>query len=400
VWGPGLVLSVFLLLTVSGCTDPDERDAAEGPTAPARQVTTVAVTERPFERVVAVTGTLAAEEQVVLAFKVAGQVGEVTVDLGSPVRRGQVVARLIPTDFELRLAQAEAALAQARARLGLSPDGEGDDAVELENAPLARQRRAMLTEARLNRDRTRTFVERGISPRASLESAEAAVEVAEGQYQDALEEIRNRQGMLAQRRSELQLARQQLQDTVIRAPIDGAVRERQVTPGEYRAAGTPVMTIVRTDPLRLQLSVPERSIGALQPGLPVRVTVEGDTRTHEGRLARIGAALEETNRTLPVEAVVDNATGALRPGQFAAADIVVTSDETVMVVPVDAVVTFAGVQRVLTVVDGRARERRVRVGRRDGDLLEIVEGLSSGDVVIRSPGDLVDGAPVRSRDTE
>ena len=398
--GPRLLLSLLLSLTISGCVEPDEREGSGPALPPARPVTTVIVSERPFERVVAVTGTLAAEEQVVLAFKVAGQVGDVAVDLGSPVRRGQVVARLIPTDFELRLGQAEAALAQARARLGLSPDGDGGDAVEPENAPLARQRRAMLNEARLTLDRTKTFVERGISPRASLDSAEAAVEVAEGQYLDAIEEIRNRQAILAQRRSELQLARQQLQDTVLRAPIDGAVRERQVTPGEYRAAGTPVLTIVRTDPLRLQLSVPERSIGALQAGLPVRVTVEGDGRTHEGRLARIGAALDETNRTLPVEAVVDNASGALRPGQFASADIVVTSEDTAMVVPSDAVVTFAGVQRVLTVVDGRAHEQRIRVGRRDGDQVEVVEGLSSGDVVIRSPGDLVDGAPVQPRDTE
>jgi RND family efflux transporter MFP subunit len=258
----------------------------------------------------------------------------------------------------------------------------------------------MLNEARLNRDRTRTFVERGISPRASLDTAEAAVEVAEGQYLDALEEIRNRQAVLAQRRSELQLARQQLQDTVLHAPIEGAVRERQVTPGEYRAAGTPVLTIVRTDPLRLQLAVPERSIGALRPGLAVRVTVEGDTRRHEGRLARIGAALDETNRTLPVEAVVENPAGALRPGQFASADIVVSSDETAIVVPADAVVTFAGVQRVLIVVDGAARERRIQVGRRDGDEVEVLEGLTSGDVVIRAPGDLVDGSPVQARRAE
>ena len=361
---------------------------------------TVTVSERPFERLVSVTGTLAAEEQVILAFKVAGQVGEVAVDLGSPVRRGQVVARLIPTDFELRLGQAEAALAQARARLGLSPDGEGGDTVEPENAPLARQRRAMLSEARLNRDRTKTFVDRGISPRASLDSAEAAVEVAEGQYLDALEEIRNRQAILAQRRSELQLARQQLQDTVLRAPIDGAVRERQVTQGEYRAAGTPVLTIVRTDPLRLQLAVPERSIGELQTGLPVRVSVEGDTRTHEGRLERIGAALDETNRTLPVEAVVDNRSGALRPGQFATADIIVSREDTAVVVPSDAVVTFAGVQKVLTMRDGKAREQRIRTGRRDGDQVEVVEGLRSGEIVIRLPGDLVDGAAVQPRNAE
>ena len=400
VRGPSRILPLALSLVISACAEPAEREPPDAAFAPVRPVTTIAVSERPFERIIAVTGTLAAEEQVALAFKVAGQVGDVTVDLGSIVRQGEVVARLIPTDFELRLRQAEAALAQARARLGLSPDGEGGDAVEPERAPLARQRQAMLNEARLNRDRTRTFVERGISPRASLDSADAAVEVAEGQYLDAIEEIRNRQAVLAQRRSELLLARQQLQDTVLRAPIDGAVRERQVTPGEYRAPGTPVITIVRTSPLRLRLAVPERVIGALRPGLAVRVGVEGDPHTHDGRLARIGAALDETNRTLPVEVVVSNRDGALRPGQFATADIVAGSDDTAMVVPSDAVVTFAGVQKVLTVRDGKAREQRIRTGRRDGDQVEVVDGLSRGDIVIRSPGDLVDGVPVQPRIAE
>jgi RND family efflux transporter MFP subunit len=290
-------------------------------------------------------------------------------------------------------------LAQARVRLGLSTDGV-EDAVDVENTALVRQRKAVLQEARLNRDRTRTFVERGISPRASLDSAEASLEVAEGQLQDALEEIRNRQGVLAQRRSELDLARQQLQDTVLRSPIDGAVRERQVTAGDYRTAGTPVMTIVRTHPLRLQLSVPERETQGLKPGLSVRVSVEGDSRRHDGRLARIGAAIDETNRTLPVEAVVANADDVLRPGQFATADIVVSSDDRALVIPIDAIVTFAGVQKVLTIKDGKAREMRIRTGRREGDQVEVVEGLAEGEVVIRMPGDLVDGAAVQAARSE
>jgi RND family efflux transporter MFP subunit len=249
-------------------------------------------------------------------------------------------------------------------------------------------------EARLNRDRMKTFVERGLSPRASLEAAEAALEVAEGQQQDALEEIRNREGLLAQRRSEVEIARQQLRDTVLRSPIDGAVRERQVTMGDYRAPGTPVLTIVRTDPLRLQLAVPEREASDLKAGLTVKVRVEGDATEHEGRLERIGAAIDETNRTLPVEAVVPNTRDLLRPGQFATAEIIVSDSDRALVIPSDAVVTFAGVQKVLTVKDGRAHEQRVRLGRRQGERVEVVEGLAGGEVVIRDPGDLVDGVAV------
>jgi RND family efflux transporter MFP subunit len=393
-----LLLSAALLEAACG----ESRPAAAGagaPDAAPRQVKTVAIRTQPLTRTITVTGTLAAEDQVSLAFKVAGRVDKVQVDLGSLVKEGQVVATLVPTDYELRVRQAEASLIQARVRLGLSPEGDSDT-IDPENTALVRQRRAVVQEARLNRDRMKTFFDRGLSAKATLESAEASLEVAEGQYQDALEEIRNRQGVLAQRRSELEIARQQLQDTVLRAPLDGAVRERQVSMGEYRGPGTPVMTIVRTHPLRLKLAVPERETAALRPGLPVRVSVEGDTRQYDARLERIGAAVDETNRTLPIEAVVPNPQDVLRPGQFATADIVVSQRDAALVVPREAIVTFAGVQKVLIIKDGRAHEQRIRTGRRDGERLEIVEGLRDGDVVIRDPGNLVDGARVQVTSAE
>ncbi len=247
---------------------------------------------------------------------------------------------------------------------------------------------------KVNQERVKTFVERGISSKASLDDANAAVEVAEGQYQDALEEIRNRQGVLSQRRAELDIARQQLEDTVLRSPISGAVRERQVTEGEYRTTGTPILTIVRTDPLRLRVAVPERDVTGLRPGQEVRVHVQGDEHAHDGRLARIGAAIDENNRTLPVEAVVENHDGTIRPGQFATADIVVSRGERALMVPAASLVSFAGVQRVVLVQNGKAHEQRVRVGRREGEDVEVLDGVKSGDVVILAPGDLTDGTAV------
>ena len=382
------------MVLASACGGPSQRVAADTAAAP-REVSVVTAALEPLERTVSVTGTLAAEEQVALSFKVTGRVHELNVDLGSPVRRGQVLARLTPTDFELRLQQAEAALQQARARLGLPPSG-GDTTVNAENTALVRQSRALRDEARLTRDRMKTFVDRGISSRADLDAAEAQLEVADGKYQDALEEIRNREAVLAQRQSELALARQALEDTSLRSPIDGAVRERQVTVGEFRSTGTPVLTIVRTDPLRLRVAVPERAASALRTGQSVRVRIEGDDATYQGKLVRLGAAIEEDNRTLPVEAAVANPQGALRPGMFASADIVVDRADRAVVVPSEAIVTFAGVQKVLVVKDGKAVEQRVRTGRRNADRVEIVDGVKAGDVVIVKPGDVVDGVPVRA----
>ena len=397
----GTVALVLIATALAGsaCSEAPRRDARSEEESGPRPVTTSVVAEEPFARSITVTGTLAAEDQVALGFKVAGRVAEVDVDLGSPVKQGQVVARLDPTDFELRVRQAEAALVQARVRLGLTAEGNDTD-IDPEKTALVRQRRAVSQEARLNHERMKTFVERGLSPKASLDAAAAALEVAEGQYQDALEEIRNREGVLAQRLSELEIARQQLRDTVLQSPLDGAVRERRVAVGEYLASGAPVLTVVRTHPLRLQLSVPERDTSGLKAGQPVVVRVEGDNTGHDGRLERIGAAIDETNRTLPVEAMVPNAGDVLRPGQFATAEIIIDDTDRALVVPRDAIVTFAGVQKVLTVKDGHAREQRIRTGRRDTERVEVLEGVRAGDVVIREPGDLVDGSPVQVGDSE
>jgi multidrug efflux pump subunit AcrA (membrane-fusion protein) len=126
----------------------------------------------------------------------------------------------------------------------------------------------------------------------------------------------------------------------------------------------------------------------------VELTVEGDPAKHEGRVVRLSPAIAESNRTLLIEAEVPNARGLLRPGSFAKADIVVEAGQKIVTVPADSIVTFAGIEKVLTVADGKAVEMRVRTGRRVGDRVEIIEGISIGNRVIVQPGNLVGGQPV------
>lgn len=344
-------------------------------------------------RTVEVTGTLAADEQVELAIKVAGRLDRLLVDLGSPVRQGQVVARLAPADFELGVDQAASALAQARARLGLPAQGP-DREVDPAETAVVKQAAATLHQAQLTRDRTANLFKDGLVPRSELDAAEAALAVAEGRYQDGVEEAHNRQGLLAQRRSELGLARQRLADSVLTAPFDGMIRERRASSGDYVAAGQPIAVLVRVDPLRLRLAVPEREAAAVRPGQEVRLTLEGDPQTYAGRVARVSPAISEENRTLAVEAEIPNPGGRLRPGSFAHAAIVTRPDEPAVLVPASAVVSFAGVTRVLGVADGKAVEKRVQIGRKVGDRVEVTEGLAAGEPVVLQPGSLVDGDPV------
>jgi len=393
-------LSASLLaaaLAPSGCQDAPSQAAAPAADparqTPPRAVRVVPAAEETADQRIGATGTLAADEQVVLGTKVAGRVAELPIDLGSPLKRGQVIARLDPTDAQLRVDQSVAGLQQARARLGLSPDGT-DDRVDVEQSALVKQARAVLDEAKLTRERMEKLLHQGLVAQAQLDAAISSLGVAEGKYQDSLEEVRNRQAVLLQRRSELELARQQLADTVVTSPIDGAVFERRASVGEYLAAGAPVATIVKLHPLRLKLAVPERDSATVRVGQSVFVTVDGVQGEHTGKVARISPAISEQSRTLLIEAEVPNERSALRPGAFAKADIVLSSAVRVITVPATAVVTFAGVEKVLTVDKNKAAERRVQTGRRHGDRIEIVAGLPAGTPVVAEPGNLTSGQPV------
>jgi RND family efflux transporter MFP subunit len=394
-WRDPLATAALLLpIALAGCGGDQSATAViENSPAP-RQVKIATAVEAKVARTVSATGTLAAEDQVVLGTKVIGRLGEISVDLGSRVRKGQAIARIDPSDYRLRVDQAEAALQQARVRLGLPAEGKSDK-IDPEQTSVVLQAAAALKEARLTHDRMAKLWEGNYIARAELDAAVAQLAIAEGQYQNALEEARIRQGLLFQRRSELEIARQQLADTVIVSPMDGAVSERQGSVGQYLIAGAPVVTLVRMDPLRLRLAVPERQAGTVRVGQTVELTLEGDTHKYFGRVARLSPVFLENNRTLLIEAEVPNANGILRPGSFAKADIVIEAGEQIVTVPRDSIVTFAGIEKVLTVSEGKTVEKRVRTGRRLGEQVEIVEGIAAGNEVIVQPGNLVAGQPVR-----
>jgi RND family efflux transporter MFP subunit len=390
-------LALGLTLLLSGCQGQGsvgaEEQKSKAAAPPAREVKVTPAAERTVARTVSATGTLAADDQVVLGTKVAGRLAEITVDLGTRVKKGQVIGKLDQNDFKFRMEQAEASLQQARVRLGLSATGS-DERVDPEQTAIVRQARAMLDDARLTRDRSIRLAQQELIARAQLDTAEAGLQVAEGRYQDALEEVRNRQAVIAQRRSELDLARQQLTDTVILSPLDGVVSLKQASVGEYLAAGTPIATMVRVHPLRLRVPVPEREGVGVRAGHAVTLTVEGDPTVYRGRVVRLSPIVQEQNRTLMVEAEVPNERGFLRPGSFARVDIMTEVSQPVVSVPASAIIVFAGVEKVLIVRQGKTAEVRVTTGRRLGEDVEIVEGLKRGDPVVSRPGNLVGGQAV------
>jgi RND family efflux transporter MFP subunit len=390
-----LVLFLLTLLFSTACKSDypaSQRQGRPGDAKAARQVKTARVEQTPFGEAVTVNGTLAAFDQTVASVKVPGRLRTITVDLGSVVRRGQLIGQVEPQDYNFRLQQAEASLAQARARVGLSPDGR-DDRVNPEQTGTVRQARAVLDEARVSRDRGARLVEQGVIARSEFDSLDATYKVALSRYQDAIEEIRNRQALVSQRRSELALARQQLSDTAVYAPMDGIVQEKRASVGEYLAAGAPVVNIVRMDPLRLRAEVPEREATNVRSGQNVRVTIDGDSSIYVGQIMRLSPVIAQQTRMLLVEADVRN-NGRLRPGAFARAEIVTDDAKMAVTVPTNSVVTFAGIEKVIVVQNGKALEKPVTTGRRNGEWTEIVAGVNVGDQVVVDPGNLQSGQAV------
>jgi RND family efflux transporter MFP subunit len=384
----GSLLLAFLVGAACQRTPPEREKVG----ASARDVRLVPVEPRSIDRVIEITGTLAADEQASVAVKVAGKIASVSIDLSSKVAQGDPIAQIDPTDYRLRVEQVAASVSQARVQLGLPPEGK-DDTVDIDATAVVRQAAATLDEAKTSRARAESLARDGLATGAERDAAEATFLRAETTVQSAREEVRLRLAALRQRRSELRLAEQALADTLVRAPIAGVVQARRVDTGEYVAAGAPVADIVRIDPLRLKLVVPEREAQSIVAGQVVNVVVDGDPKRYSGLIARLSPSLDQQNRTLLVEADIKNP-GNLRPGMLARAEIVVGSKPSA-VVPTSSVVTFAGVDKVIVVDAGKAVEKKVTTGKRLGDRTEILFGIKLGDRVVLSPGSLQQGQAVR-----
>ena len=387
----------------AACQSSDAKPRAEAPgarpvEAQAREVRLAPVAPATFEEVIEVSGTLAADDQVLLATKVPGRLATIEIDMASPVKQGQLIAQIETTDYEFGVQQAQAALGQARAQLGLSAAGRVGQ-LDVETTAVVRQAQATLEEARANATRLDKLAEEGLTPQADVESARATLLRAEASLDSAREEVRLRQAQVRQRESELAIARQRLEDTAIRSPLDGFVQARRASRGEYLAAGAPVAEVVRIDPLRLRLAVPEREATGLRSGQGVRVRVPGQTarspsEEYAGVVARLAPSLDAQSRSLLIEADIKNP-GNLRPGNFVQARIIV-GERRALTVPQSSVVTFAGLQKVILVDGGKAVERQVTTGNTQGDRVEIVTGVREGEQVVDAPGALQQGQSVRA----
>ncbi|MCX7890820.1 MAG: efflux RND transporter periplasmic adaptor subunit [Burkholderiales bacterium] len=323
--------------------------------APADLVT---AERRELKRAIPLTGSLQARNQTVVKAKVAGEIRELLVREGEPVRAGQVVARIDATEAESRVAEKVADLEAARAQAEL---------------------------AEKNRANQEKLLAQGFISQNAFDSTLSNVTVSQARQRAAA--------------AQLALARKALEDTIVRAPIAGVVAQRLAQPGERVAVDGKILTLVDLAELEVEAAVPAGDIPAIRVGQEVTFTVEGfEGRTFTGRIDRIAPAAIGGSRSILVYAVLPNRDGALRAGMFAKGGVTLDKRAAAWVLPLDAIHEGPEGAYVYRLAEGTLARVPVGLGLRDEaeGTVEVVAGIDGpAEVVKASLGALREGVPVR-----
>ena len=389
-----IVLLFVMAVSVPGCARERGVAAAEG--SKARTVSTEPAQVRDVRRQVDVVGTLAAREEAVISAEVAGRVSRLVHDLGDRVSAGAPLLELDPEKLQYRAEGQRAALDQARARYGATSDGT---LPPLDRVPAVVSTSAQLADAQQQLERAKNLASRNLLSRSDLETAQTRYDTAKAAHDQALSSARQLRADIEAQSSSVRLAERELRDAVIRAPFDGYVAERLVSPGQFVQPQAPVMRIVRLQPLKLTAEVPEKFAPWIETGREMAVRVDAfPQEVFVGRIVRIAPAVNLKSRAFAIEGEIPNTDGKLKPGTFARVQITTDRVERAVTIPVAAVQSRYGTNRVFVVENGQAVGKEVVLGDRLGDRVEVSKGLDAGTRIVSSEVEqLADGTRVAPR---
>ena len=340
--------------------------------------------------------------------RTSGYVQQRLVDIGTPVKAGQLLAVIASPEVDQELAQGRAALEQARA------------ALEQANANLA-QARAQVNQANANvaqaqaneelaattNDRWTRLVDRGVLPKQQGDERRSAFNARHAETNAAIAAETTAEANVGSRTADVSAARaaidaqlanvrrlEQMQSFErVLAPFDGVVTERRIEKGDLISAGSGsdrnLFTVAQSTTLRIQVSVPQNYAVDLQPGQDAEVTLrERPGETFHGKIARTAESIAAATRTLLTEVQVDNSSGRLLPGMYAEVKFTLQRSHPVVLIPGSALVANAQGTRVAQVgQDRRVHLITVQTGRDLGTEIEILSGLSGSEQVINNPPD-------------
>ncbi|MDI6891036.1 MAG: efflux RND transporter periplasmic adaptor subunit [Thermodesulfovibrionales bacterium] len=333
-----ILSTVYCLLFLPGC----KKKEVKTPEERAVNVSVKAAEKKPLRPFVETIGTLNPYEEVIVSAEVDGGLKSVRVDEGTVVSKGMVLAAIDDTDYNLEVKRAEAALRQTEATLA--------------NTKLEYQRKEVLYKEEL---------------------------VTKQQFDDVSTRLSLAEAEIERAKATLSLAREKLKKTKMYSPLSGVVKERKVSTGDYVKNGTNLFVIIQNNPLKLNFTVTEKDVGKLKKGQDVTFRVDAfPDKEFKGKVSIIYPSLEERTRTLQVEALVPNPDWLLKPSFFACVTLYTGPSRDTIVVPVTSLLYEAEKVKVFVVEGDIAKEREIRLGSKYGELMEIVEGLKEGEMVV------------------
>lgn len=404
---------------VAGCNsherEPWPASEASRPVTEAVSVTIEPVAKRSVQRTVEAVGTLHGFEEVTISTKIEGTVRSIRHDVADRVAPNEVLLEIDPTDYELAVRQAEKSLEVELAKLGLKePPGTAVDVTEI---PPVVQALVRLDNAKSKLERTRTLRQQNVSTAEELADRNADARVAQAEYDNQVLIAKSGVATVRVKQEDLAVAKQQLLDTVIRvptpsqpmpgvqssqAPLTYAITKRSVSEGSLVRSGTEVFRLVLNQTLKLKAAIPERHSSEVELGQAADIFTAAFPQPFRGVVTRINPSVDPDTRTFEVEIQVDNSNGNLKAGSFAKVAIITRTDSSATTVPLESLVTFAGVIKIFLLEDGKAREVRVTLGNQSTDWVEIREPTlpASAQVITSGHSNLADGSPATARKIE
>lgn len=387
-------IAAFLLASCGRQQPVAAKQEKAGPIA----VAAVPVHLKQIQRTVESVGTLFPYDEAIISAEIDGRIDQVSVDLGDTVKEGQAMVHIGDEEQRYLLAQNEAQLRSALERLGLK--NEKDRVADIKQTPDMRRAQADVFDAEQRYRRARELKDLGIGTQQDLDQAQArhqsvtaTLDVTENQTRNLIQEVERSKAVL-------DLQRKKLRDTSVRAPFSGFVKDRQATIGQFVRTNTALLTLVKIDPIRLRLEVPERMAPWVKTGQQVQVSVEAFAdRKFDGKIWRISPTVDQQKRTFIVEALIPNPTGQLKPGSYARCRVPTDKVDRVVLVPTKAVNYVLGSNKSYVIANDIIDAREVKLGDRFDQEVEILEGLENGErVAISQLPRLDSGVKVRIED--
>ena len=389
---------VVLAGVLAGCSkQPDKKAEASSKPPEPLMVTTVAAERRTVDKAVYVTGSLNPDETVDMSFEAQGRLAKINVDFGQSVRKGQVLAELDRQELSLQVDRAKAALSQALARLGLDPQQEN---IRPESTPAIRQAQAQMEDARSKYENAARLVKTGDIAQERFTELEKAFRARQAAVEAMQDEMRTQLANVQALKAEVKLAQKRLGDAQIYAPFDGAVSQKKAAVGQYIKDNVPVLTLVKTNPLRLRVDVPESATGVLKVGGTLRFTTDAVPGTSFQAVVReLNPSLDPKSRSLTVEARLLQNDPRLRPGMFVQVELVLSKNAEIVVVPQQAIYNLAGLNKLFVIRGGKAVELKITPGQKVDSWVEVPgEQVNAGDpVAVSALGQLVNGQAVQTK---